>query len=172
MEIENGHWKQIKSFFKRSSHVSSAPYRSVPYCSIASINEDGSARITPISSLILGSAKKGFYFEAFSKKMSQNLSRNKRVCVLVVNNNMLYWVRSVLLGRFNAPPAIRLMGTVGEKREATPEEIRAFRRPIWPFKLFKGYNLMWGVMKSGREIHFDSFETVDCGSMKQLKAIQ
>jgi hypothetical protein len=172
MNINSDHWQQIKSFFGSSSHVSSAPYRGVPYCSIATIDEDGAARITPISSLVLGDDNNGFYLEAFTKNMPRNLKRDKSVSVLIVNNNMLYWAKSIFMGRFYGPPGIRLKGTVGEKREATPEEIKAFRRPIWPFKLLKGYGLMWEVMQSGREIYFDSFEPVDCGPMKTMCPIQ
>jgi hypothetical protein len=34
-------------------------------------------------------------------------------------------VKSLLIGKFSAAPAVRLMGTVKELREATPVEIAA-----------------------------------------------
>ncbi len=58
--------------------------------------------------------------------MPENLRRNPRVCILAVNADKLFWVRSLMDGKFSAPPAVRLMGTVGELREATSEEIAAW----------------------------------------------
>jgi hypothetical protein len=63
------------------------------------------------------------------------------------------------------------MGTVGKRREATTQEINAFKKPLRKMKLFKGYKPLWGVMQHGRDIFFDSFETVKCGPMKYVKNI-
>jgi hypothetical protein len=63
------------------------------------------------------------------------------------------------------------MGTVGERRKATAQEMNAFKKPLWKLKLFKGYEPLWGVMKHGRDIFFESFETIKCGPMKYMQSI-
>lgn len=63
------------------------------------------------------------------------------------------------------------MGSVGKKREATEQEINSFKKPLKRLKLFKGYELIWGFMKYGREIHFDAFEPVKCRTVTELMAI-
>ncbi len=76
-----------------------------------------------------------------------------------------------IFGRFDHPPGIRLMGKVGKKREATKQEINAFKKPLRPLKSFKGYGPIWGFMKHGREIHFDAFETVKCRTLTEIDPI-
>ncbi len=166
--IDEQDWQLIRKYFGHASHVTASPRRGVPYCAISTVNEDGSPHVTPVSSMILREDVSGFYLEEFSAHMSRNIEHDKRVCVLLVNNNLWFWKKAVFLGRFNTPPAIRLTGTVGQKRPAAPEEIKAYRRPISPLKIFRGYNLLWGKMKVGRDISFDSFEHVQCGPMKYL----
>lgn len=171
MELGTAQWKHIRELFGHASHITASMSRSVPYCAIATVNENGSPHVTPISSLILGEDKQGFYFEEFSTNMTQNLARDQRVCILVVNNSISFWIKSLILGRLACPPAIRLIGTVGKRRAAYPHEIKAFHRPIAPLKIFRGYKTLWGIMKHGREVYFDSFEPVNCGPMKQLETI-
>ncbi|MFZ5868353.1 MAG: pyridoxamine 5'-phosphate oxidase family protein [Thermodesulfobacteriota bacterium] len=171
MEISAAQWKRIRELFGDASHISASMGRSVPYCTLATVNENGSPHVMPISSLILGENKKGFYFEEFSVNTTQNLGRDHRVCVLVVNNSISFWIKSLLFGRLASPPAIRLRGTVGERREAYPHEIEAFRKSILRLRVFRGYKPLWGMMKHGREVYFDSFEPVNCGPMKQLDFI-
>ncbi len=167
MAIQPDQWARIVSLFGNASHITASPRRSVPYCALSTINEDGSPRVTPISSLVLGEDRNGFYFEEFSVNMSRNLDRDPRICVLVVTNKNSFWKRALFRGRLNGPPAVRLWGTVGPRREATDQEIRAYRRPIRAFRFFKGYRRLWGVMAHGREISFQAFEPVDCGPMPQ-----
>ena len=115
---------------------------------------------------------KGFYFDELSRRTTQNLDRNQKVCVLIVKSKMLFWFKTVVFGRFDHPPGIRLMGTVGKKREATEQELNAFKKPLSAFRFFKGYNPIWGFMKYGREINFHSFELVKCGAIKELEIIE
>lgn len=171
MDITSEQWNRIRALFGNASRISASMKRSVPYCAIATVDDDGSPRVTPISSLILGENMQGFYFEEFSVNMARNLSRDRRVCFLVVNNALPYWIKALVLGRLDSPPAIRLTGTVGERREARPEEIAAFRRPIRPFKILSGYQSLWGIMKHGRDVQFHSFEPVNCGPMRQRETL-
>jgi hypothetical protein len=163
MGISAEQWNQIRELFGDKSHVSPSPWRGVPYCALATINQDGSPRVTPIGTLFLEEDRRGFYFELYSRHMSQNLDRDPRICVLVVNTSTSFWGRAIMRARFRRPPAVRLMGTVGKKREATATETNALRKSTRPFRFFKGYPFFWGNMGNVREIHFDAFEPVDCG---------
>jgi hypothetical protein len=171
MEIQPEQWTRILKFFGQASHITASPRRSVPYCALATINQDGSPRVTPVSSLVLGEDRTGFYFEEFSTSMSGNLDRDHRICVLVVTNKNSFWKGALFRGRMSGPPAVRLWGEVGPRREATAEEIEAYRHPIKAFRFFKGYKNLWGVMKHGREIRFHDFEPVNCGPMAQDESI-
>ena len=165
MGISAEQWNRLREVFGDESHMSPSPWRGVPYCALATVNEDGSPRVTPVGTLFLGEDMRGFYFELYSRHMSQNLDSDQRICVLVVNRSLSLWGRAILRGRFQRPPAVRLTGTAGRKREATSTEMDALRKLTRRFRFFKGYPFMWGGMKYGREIHFDAFEPVDCGPM-------
>ncbi len=165
MAISTQQWTRIRELFGDWSHVSRSPWRGVPYCALATVNEDGSPRVTPLGTLFLAEDMRGFYFELYSRHMSQNLDRDPRICVLVVNTRMSLWGRAILRGRFQRLPAARLMGTVGEKREATSAELDALRKPTAPLRFFKGYPFFWGNMKQVREVRFDAIELVDCGPL-------
>jgi hypothetical protein len=163
MKITTENWEQILKFWGDGSHATASP--NMPYCIFGTVDEDGSPRMAPYSSLILGKDRQGFYFDEFSSHLSRNLDRHQKIGVLLLTTKKWFWMKAVLSGRFNHAPGIRLMGTVGEKRAATDREIDAFKKPLRSLKVFRGYQPLWGIMKHGRDIHFDSFETVKCGSM-------
>ena len=169
MAINDNEWRNILKFYGSYTHATASP--TLPYCAFSTVNEDGTPRIAPYTSLILGDGSKGFYFDELSRHTTANLERDQRVCVLVVKNSKWFWIKTVILGRYDHPPGIRLMGTVGERREATKEELNAFKKPLNRLKLFKGYEPIWGFMKFGREIFFDSFDTVKCRTLKEIEAI-
>jgi hypothetical protein len=56
---------------------------------------------------------------------------------------------------------------VGERRQATPEEINSFLDRLKMVKQTKGYQMLWANMKTVRDIRFDSFEPVLTGEMTQ-----
>jgi hypothetical protein len=159
MEIGN-HWKTIQMVFQESRD-SSLHY------ALATVNEDGSPRVTPIGALFLREDKTGFYFEEFPVHMSKNLERNPRVCILAVNSNPTFWLTSLVDGKFETPPAVRLMGSVGKKREGTIEEIAMWQDHVKPAHGTKGYDILWKHMRMVRDIQFDAFEPVSCGEMTQ-----
>ena len=167
MSIEKEKWEKIRRFLGDASHATASP--NIPYCVFATVNEDGSPRVAPYSSLILKEGGQGFYFDEFSHHLSQNLERDERVCVLLLKNKKWFWIKALLFGRFDHAPGIRLIGTVGRRRDASPQELDAFRKPLKSLKLFKGYQPLWGIMKHGREIQFHSFETIKCGTMKYME---
>jgi hypothetical protein len=169
LPINDQNWEQILKFWGDTSHASASP--NMPYCIFATVNEDGSPQLAPYSSLVLGEHKQGFYFDHFSQHRTKNLDRNNNLCILLLKNKKWFWIKTVLLGRFDHAPGIRLKGTVGKRRQATAEEINAFKKPLQKLKLFKGYDPLWGVMTYGRDIFFDSFEIVKCGSMAYIEAV-
>ena len=78
------HWKQIRVVFQETL-ASSLHY------AVATVNEDGSPHVTPIGALFLRGDRTGFYFDVFTSKMSANLARNPRACVLAVNSSVPFW---------------------------------------------------------------------------------
>lgn len=157
MEISN-HWQTIQLLFKQSLGSSL-------HCAVASVNEDGSPHLTPIGSLFLRDNKTGFFFDKFSVNMSNNLKRNPKVCVLAVNSGLFFWQKSFVMGICETPPSVRLMGKVGERREATEGEVAVWRKHIEFAHGMKGYDLLWKDMGFVRDIYFNSFEPVWMGEM-------
>ena len=157
MEIGE-HWKTIQAIFGESQ-------RSSMHFAVATVKEDGSPDVAPIGALFLREDKTGFYFDEFPVNMSKNIERNPRVCILAVNSDLAFWQKSLFTGRFESPPAVRLMGSVGQKREGTKEEIVMWQNHVKAAQSTKGYDLMWKNMRMVRDIHFDSFEPVWLGEM-------
>jgi hypothetical protein len=58
-----------------------------------------------------------------------------------------------------------LLGTAGQTREGTTEEIGLWQKKIGFTRSMKGYKIMWEGMHRVRDIKFDSFEPIDLGSM-------
>lgn len=167
--ITEKNWKQIHKFWGNLSHVTASP--NLPYCIFATVDEDGSPRVAPYSSLILGKNGQGFFFDHFSQQLTKNLDRDRKICVLLLDSTRWFWMKAVLFGKFDHAPGIRLTGTVGERRKATAQEINAFKKPLRRLKLFKGYNPLWGVLQSGRNVCFHAFETVKCGPINYVQDI-
>jgi len=152
------HWKTIHTLFEES-------YMSSLHYAIATVNEDGSPHVTPIAALFLRENKTGFYFEEFSVNMARNLNRSPRICVLAVNSDKAFWINSLTAGKCETPPSVRLIGTVGERREATGEEIAMWQERVAFARGIKGYDLIWRDLRMVRDICFDSFEPVLLGEM-------
>jgi predicted pyridoxine 5'-phosphate oxidase superfamily flavin-nucleotide-binding protein len=165
--LDDKQWKLICNYFKKHFHTPANSFSGMRYCSIATVNEDGTPHIMPIGSFFVDENKRGYYFEPYSRHTSQNLKKNQRVCVQVVNTSLWFWMRTLILAKSSAPMAMRLMGSVGEKRKATPEEIKKWHNLIKSSKPFKGARMAWFKMTDVRDIYFDSFEPVDMGPIKQ-----
>ena len=135
---------------------------------MATVTEAGLPHVTPVGSLILEEGRRGYYFEEFSRNMSRNLLQNPRVCALIVNSGYRFWLRALVSGRFDAPAGIRLRGTVGFRRKATPREMKQFRSMIRPLRMLRGSRLTWSKMQHVREIHFDAYELIETGALRQM----
>ena len=158
MEIGR-HWKIIQKVLDES--------RGSLQCAAATVNRDGSPHVTPVGSLFLRDDKTGFYFDEHFVNMSKNLEHNQRVCILVVNCNPAFWMNSLKDGKFATPPAIRLLGSVGKKREATEDELSKWQNYVKFAVGTKGHDVIWKNMRMVRDVYFDSFEPVLMGEMTQ-----
>ena len=138
---------------------------SCSHVSVATVNTDGSPHVTPIGTLALHDGPTGYFFDELCTDSRKNLDRDPGVCILAVHAGMPFWIKSLVMGKFSTPPAIRLVGTVKPLREAAPEEIAAWYRHVAKARLTKGYESMWSRMHLVRDVHFDSFEAVNCGKM-------
>jgi hypothetical protein len=139
--------------------------KSCSHVSVATVNGDGFPHVTPIGSLALHDGPTGYFFDELCTVTRKNLDRDARVCILAVHAGMPFWIKSLIMGKFSTPPAIRLVGTVTPLREATSEEIAAWHRHVAKARLTRGYEIMWSRMHLVRDVQFDSFESVNCGKM-------
>lgn len=151
-------WSKIKKIFRAS-------FKSSFHYAVASVNKNGEPHVTPIGSLILGEPGRGIYFEKFPINLKNNLTTNNHVCVMAVNSSKWFWLKSLFLGRFTTPPAVRLRGVVGEARDATETELILWQRRVRSVRSSKGHALMWAGMSKVREIEFTEIEPVYIGEM-------
>ncbi len=158
MLITDAVWMRIRKLFSDS-------FRTSFHYTFATVGEDGVPRATPIGSLILRPDRTGFYFEEYASGLRKNLEKNRRVCVLAVKTSKWFFLKSLFLGKFTEPAAVRLMGTAGEKRQATDAEIRMFRKRVAPYRMLRGHDMLWKELKYVRDITFDSFEPVRIAGM-------
>ncbi len=153
-------WDSIRKHFRES-------FSTNLHVSIATVDEHQFPTITPIGSLFLNRDQTGFYFEIFSSNIRANGKKNKNVCVLAVNSGKWFWIKALFQGKFGSYPAIKLYGTLGERRKASEIEISRLRRRFKRFKGTKGYNFLWVNAPFVREIHFEKAEPARVGKMTQ-----
>ena len=158
MAITDRQWGMIRRLFSQTTRTSF-------HFAVATANPDGSPHVTPIGSLILRDIGKGFFFEEFLGATARNFQNDKRICVLAVHTSRWLLVKSLFLGRFGSLPALRLTGMVGEKREATAEEMNLFHKRVGKYHFLKGYDLLWGRLRYVRDVTFDAALPVRAGAM-------
>jgi hypothetical protein len=151
-------WSKIRKHFSKS-------FRSSFHVSIASLDSDNNPTVTPIGSLFLNKDQTGFYFEKFPSKLPKYAKISKKICVLAVNSNRLFWFKALYRMRFKTNPAIKLYGLLGDKRKASEKEIRRLNRRMKATKRLKGHTYLWGDMEMIREIKFIKVETINIGKM-------
>jgi hypothetical protein len=130
-------WRTAKAVVRRARSSSL-------HCAIASIEADGSPHVTPIGSVMLGDPGQAVYLDVFNVALGRNLDRDPRCAVLAVDSSKLTWARALLTGQFDAPPGVRLIGTVGPARTATSEERERFGRAVRSALHTRGGRRMWG----------------------------
>lgn len=146
MDIYND-WSAISKHFNRA-------FKSNLHVSIASVAPDGSPHVTPVGSLFLNDNQTGFYFEKFVSKIPMHAKSNNRIAVMAVDSGSLFWLLSLISGRFKRTPAIRLTGELGIKRKATSKELSRLMRKLSYSKYTKGFDLLWKDMIYVREVRF------------------
>ncbi len=156
--INDDQWQLLHQLFKKSFSTNF-------HYGIASINPDGSPHLTPIGSLFLRERPKAIFFEVFASRLPQNLEKDGRVCVLAVNSGKVFWLKSLLLGRFAGLPGVRLAGRAGVRRRASPEEVGIWRRRVRLFRPLKGYKLLWEEADWVRELSFDTIHPLQLDAM-------
>ena len=151
-------WENIRTHFNKS-------FKSNFYVSIASVDVNNNPTVSPIGSLFLNDDQTGFYFEKFPSKLPTHAKNNNNICVLGVNSNRLFWIKSLFKGTFTTTPAIKLYGELGKKRKATKKEIARLNRRMKLTNGLKGNTYLWKKMEYIREIKFTNAEQINLGKM-------
>ncbi|MCF6288516.1 MAG: pyridoxamine 5'-phosphate oxidase family protein [Proteobacteria bacterium] len=146
--------KKIKPLFAKST-----------FCSIATINSDGFAHVSPIGSVILHDKSHGVFYEKFTKNIPQNIKTNQLATIMCVNDGKWFWLKSLLKGKFKSPPAIRLVVKFGELRKEQDKEGKIFKRKVNIFKATRGYKILWSEMSDIREFEIIDYKPVYISSM-------
>jgi len=133
------------------------------YCSISTISTEGHPHSSPIGSVFVEDETQGYFIEMFTKSFI-NQEGNK-ACILAVNTSLLFWLKSLIRGGFKTAPATRLFVTLGEKRKITDIERERFHKRVKPFKLLKGYKLMWANAHYVRPFTIDHIRPISIGKM-------
>lgn len=154
------YWSEIKTTVERGQ-------ASMLHCSIASVNPEGMPNVTPVGTVFLRENQSGFYFDTHTSALAQNIEGNPHICLMAVNANKFFWLKSFLVGRFIAPPGVRLYGTVGPLRPATAEELASIARRLRPTRWLKGSRLLWSDFTHVRDIAFTSFRPVAYPAMME-----
>jgi hypothetical protein len=139
-------FKQLKSLLK-----------SQPYCSIATVNQNGQPHNTPIGSVFLENESKGYYLEMYTRSIAANAKENNKACIMVVNASIWYWLKSLFKGKFVSPLGARIYVELKEKRIGTDLEKNRFLKKVKPLKFTKGYKKLWGA----NQFHVRDFVITD-----------
>ena len=143
-------WSKVRHFVHRRTY----------FCT-AAVVEDGEVRLFPIGSLRIAPDGTAIYFEIFARPAAEGA----RINFLAVNLNPLTFLRALLKGSFQDPPALRLRGTLGPRRESTPQEQAAFHRRVgWLLKT-RGGQALWSRPNRVREVRFEEVRAVRLGPM-------
>lgn len=152
-------WDKIRAHFNKSMSTSF-------HVAISSVNQENLPTVTPIGTFFLNGNQTGFYFEVYATKLPINAKTNRNVCILGVNSSNWLWFKSVVTGRFNAYPAVKLYGKLGVKRKATAIEVSRFSSRVNALKWTKGYKILWGKnMEYVREITINKAEKINLKEM-------
>ncbi|MET2984035.1 pyridoxamine 5'-phosphate oxidase family protein [Aureibaculum conchae] len=151
-------WSTIRTHFNKS-------FRSNLHVSIASVDAENNPTVTPIGTFFLNGDQTGFYFEKYPTKLPKNINSNNNICVLGVNSNKWFWLKSLFKVKFDKYPALKLYGELGHRRKATEIEISRLKRRMKTTNSLKGNKYLWGDMEYVREICFTKAEKVNIGKM-------
>lgn len=155
MRITGDKWEEIIKYYGNWKHISM----------IGSVNNSGQPNVTPIGSLLLKDDCSGYYFDLFTKGLSDNLDQNDQICVLFVETGKLFWFKSLCTNKINKPAGIKLIGSAGNRRRASNEEIESLQSQTKLMKRFKGYHTIFGNLSYVRDINFTDYFMINTGKM-------
>ena len=150
-------WTEVRTHFRKCT-------RQNLHQVIASVDDKGKPRLTPIGSLFLNYDQTGFYFEKYCASLPRFATGHPDICIMAVNTSKWYWFRSLYKGRFKGTPAVKLYGKLGHRRQATDQEMVRFENRFKLTKRLKGYNLLWKDLTFIREISFHEIRIVEFGN--------
>ena len=149
----SGVWPEVLAVFAKAQAASM-------YCSVASVSEEGIPTVTPIGTVFLGAPCSGIYFDRFTEQLAANVQASGLICVMAVNAGKLFWLKSLLVGRFASSPGVRLYGTAGPLREATREEAALAVARVGAARWSKGGRALWSEFTHVRDLRFTSFRAI------------
>ena len=156
--IDITNWNKIRIHFSKS-------FSSSLHVSIASLDSDNNPTTTPIGSFFLNKDQTGFYFEKFPTKLPNHSKSNRMICILGVNSNKWFWIKSLFKEKFSGYPAHKLYGILGDRRKASEREIGRLRRRMRRTSRLKGHKYLWSDMKYVRDISITKAEKINIGKM-------
>jgi len=143
-------WNKVRDFV----------HKRTLFCSAAVVEEQG-IRMFPIGSLRVGRDGSATYFELFARPVEEGAP----ITFMAVDVGLWFWLSSLLKGRFDRPPAVRLMGRVGRKRPCSEEEARGWHRRVGLLLKTPGGKALWSKPGPIREIVFERAEPVKVGKV-------
>ena len=149
----DGHWNQVREIVARGK-------RSTMHAAIAAVDADGAPHVTPVGTVFLREDHTGFYFDQYTEALARNVDADPRICLMAVDTSRMFWLRSLVAGRFAAPPGVRLYGTVGARRPATDDELELVGKSVRATQWSKGGKLLWSDFSHVRDIAFTGFRPV------------
>jgi hypothetical protein len=152
-EITAADWDTIRRVFRDG-------FASGFHFAVATQGEDGFPHVTPIGSFVLGDVGRAIYTESYATGLGRRLERDPRLCVMALNSSKLEFLKTLWRGKADRPYGVRLLGTAGQRREATPEELDGFARRVRRLRFLRGHGLLWGRLRMVREVRFHAFEPV------------
>jgi len=152
-------WPDIRRVFNSA-------FSSSLHFAIASSDALGTPHVSPIGSVMLTSPGRGIFLQLYTTGLPRRLAERQELAILAVNSGKAFWFRSLFVGRFIAPPGLRLHARVsGPPRPPTEQEIARFRRRVRVFKRFRGYDLLWKDTGMARDFEVLSAEPIRLGRM-------
>lgn len=152
MDLERN-WTRVRAAFEAGIATSR-------HAAVATVSADGFPHVTPIGFVFLRDDRTAFYFEEYAQRLRENLERDPRVCLMTVDTGAWFWLKSLVKGRFDSPPGVRIKGIAGARRPATDDEKAAYRARVRSLRSTRGYELIWRDLSHVRDIRLESFAPV------------
>lgn len=79
---------------------------------------------------------------------------------MAVDRGTLFWAKSLLTGKFDRPIGVRLYGTAGPTRKASPEELDRVAERVKILRTSRGGAKLWGDFELVRDLPFTGYRLV------------